>query len=99
MKKDYFQYCDAFIILTRQGVVLTSNDARLTFDEDNYLSELNHRLMERKESMSKSKGTTGSQNGFRVIKEPGCIELPRQRAQVQANMFQFMKTKKGGRRK
>ncbi len=49
--------------------------------------------------MSKSKGTTGSQNGFRIIKEPGCIELPRQRAQVQANMFQFMKTKKGGRRK
>lgn len=50
-------------------------------------------------TMSKSKGTTGSQNGFRVIKEPGCIELPRQRAQVQAKMFQFMKTKKGGRRK
>lgn len=49
MKKDYFQYCDAFIILTRQGVVLTSDDARLTFDEDNYLSELNHRLMERRE--------------------------------------------------
>ena len=36
--------------------------------------------------MGKSKGATGSQNGFRVIKEPGCIELPRQRAEVQAKI-------------
>lgn len=49
MKKDYFKYCDAFIILTRQGVVLTSVDTRLTFEEDRYLNELNQRLIERKE--------------------------------------------------
>lgn len=47
--------------------------------------------------MSKSK--TGSENGFRVIKEPGYIELPQQRAKTQAKMFQFMKSKKKGRRK
>lgn len=47
--------------------------------------------------MSKSK--TGSENGFRVIKEPGERELPKQRAKNQAKMFQFIKSKKGGRRK
>lgn len=47
MKKDYFKYCDAFIILTRQGVVLTSLDTLITFEEDKYLMDLNHRLMER----------------------------------------------------
>lgn len=45
--KDYFEYCDAFVILTRQGVVLTSDDARLTLEEDQYLYELNKRLKER----------------------------------------------------
>lgn len=48
IKKDYFEYCDAFIILTRQGVVLTSDDTQITFEEDKYLTGLNHRLMERR---------------------------------------------------
>lgn len=53
MKKDYFEYCDAFIILTRQGVVLTSDDARLTPEEDDYLYVLTKHLTERKQSCRK----------------------------------------------
>lgn len=47
--------------------------------------------------MDKSK--TGSENGFRIIREPGSMELPKQKAKNQAKMFQFMKSKKKGRRK
>ena len=47
--KDYFDYCDAFVILTRQGVVLTSDDTRITHEEDTYMWELNQRIKERKE--------------------------------------------------
>ena len=47
--------------------------------------------------MSKSK--TGTENQFRVIQEPGEVELPRQKAKTRAKMFQFMKSKKKGRRK
>ena len=39
---------------------------------------------------------TGSEKNIRVIREPG--ELPRQKAKNQAKMFQFMKTKKKGRK-
>ena len=39
---------DAFVILARQGVVLASDDARLTPDEDSYLYQLNQKLLERK---------------------------------------------------
>ena len=46
-----------------------------------------------------SKDKTGSENGFRTIQEPGCIELKQQKAKIQAKMFQFMKTKKKGRKK
>lgn len=46
----------------------------------------------------KTKTRTCSENGFRMIKEQGDIETPRQRAKTQAKMFQFMKSKKGGRR-
>lgn len=49
--------------------------------------------------MSKLKSTTGSDNGFRVIEEPGCVELQKEKAKIQAKMFQFMKSKKKGRRK
>lgn len=42
---------------------------------------------------------TGSSNGFRVIKETGELEPMRQKAKVDSKMFQYMKTKKGGRRK
>lgn len=45
---DLFEICDAFIILTRQGVVLTSNDAKITLEEDSYLYDLCHKLIERK---------------------------------------------------
>lgn len=47
----------------------------------------------------RKKDTTGSENMFRIIKSVGEVELPRQRAKNQAKMFQFLKTKKGGRRK
>lgn len=46
--KDYFKYCNAFVILTREGVVLTSDDTRITPEEDRYLQNLNRRLSERK---------------------------------------------------
>lgn len=46
-----------------------------------------------------SKDRTGSQNGCRVIYGQGCIEPKSQKAKTQAKMFQFMKTKKKGRRK
>ena len=39
---------DAFVILTKQGTVLTSGDTRLTQEEDQYLQELNQRLIKRK---------------------------------------------------
>ena len=38
---------DAFVILTRQGVVLASDDARLTPGEDRALREMNLRLIDR----------------------------------------------------
>ncbi len=46
-----------------------------------------------------NKTRTGSDKGFRTITEVGSIELSRERAKIQAKMFQFMKTKKGGKRK
>ena len=39
---------DAFIILTKQGVVLASDDTKLTLEEDNYLHLLNKKLISRK---------------------------------------------------
>ena len=44
---------DAFVILTRQGVVLASGDARLTPDEDSCLYQLNQKLLERKRGESR----------------------------------------------
>lgn len=41
---------DAFIILTKQGAVLASEDARLTQEEERYLYELNQMLRKRKEN-------------------------------------------------
>ena len=55
MKKDYFKYCDAYVILTRQGAVLTSGDARLTSEEDRLLSEINRRIAERSKKGGKTK--------------------------------------------
>lgn len=40
---------DAFIMLTKQGVVLASDDARINQEEDGYLYNLNKKLIERKE--------------------------------------------------
>lgn len=53
--KDYFEYCDAFIILTRQGVVLTSDDTKITPEEDTYLYALNKRLVSRKQKEQEHK--------------------------------------------
>lgn len=38
---------DAYVILTRQGVVLASDDAKLTPGEDRELREMNLRLIDR----------------------------------------------------
>ena len=38
---------DAYVILTRQGVVLASDDAKLTAGEDRALREMNLRLIDR----------------------------------------------------
>lgn len=45
------------------------------------------------------KSSTGSDNGLRMIYDTGMVELPKQKAKNNAKMFQFMKTKKKGRRK
>ena len=47
----------------------------------------------------KEQSKTGSSSGYRIIYESGCFELPKQKAKTQAKMFQFMKTKKKGRKK
>ena len=48
--KDLMKDCNAFIILTKQGVVLASDDARITQEEDKYLYNLNRRLIARKKA-------------------------------------------------
>ena len=55
--KDYFKYCNAFVILTREGVVLTSDDTRITPEEDRYLQNLNRSLSERKYKRGKGSMT------------------------------------------
>ena len=42
---------DAYVILTRQGVVLASDDAKLTAGEDRALREMNLRLIDRSKRM------------------------------------------------
>lgn len=44
---DPFENYDALVILTRQGVVMTSTDAKLTFAEDAELYRLNKIIAER----------------------------------------------------
>lgn len=46
---DPFENYDALVILTRQGCVMTSKDARLTFKEDRELHKLNKIIAERTE--------------------------------------------------
>lgn len=46
---------DAFVILTRQGVVLASDDARLTPAEDRALREMNLRLIDRAKQQDEDK--------------------------------------------
>lgn len=48
---DPFEKYDALVILTRQGVVMTSTDAKLTFAEDDELYRLNKIIAERTERM------------------------------------------------
>lgn len=47
----------------------------------------------------KNQSRTGSEQKQRIIYDSGMIELPKQKAKTTAKMFQFTKTKKGGRRK
>lgn len=44
---DPFEHYDALVILTRQGCVMTSNDAQLTFVEDAQLYKLNKVIADR----------------------------------------------------
>lgn len=44
---DPFENYDALVILTRQGCVMISNDAKLTFDEDMQLYKLNKIIADR----------------------------------------------------
>ena len=48
---DLFECYDALVILTRQGVVMTSNDAQLTLKEDAKLYELNKIIADRTRRM------------------------------------------------
>ena len=50
---DPFENYDALVILTRQGVVMTSTDAKLTFAEDDELYRLNKSIAERTERMKR----------------------------------------------
>lgn len=43
--------------------------------------------------------STGSENGFRMIHETGCIEPKGQKADIKSRMFQFKKMKKRGKGK
>lgn len=52
---DPFENYDALVILTRQGGVMTSNDAQLTIDEDAQLYKLNKIIAERTERMTEYK--------------------------------------------
>lgn len=52
---DPFENYDALVILTRQGLVMTSNDAQLTIDEDAQLYKLNKIIAERTERMTEYK--------------------------------------------
>ena len=38
-------------------------------------------------------------NGSRMVYDVGCYDLPKQKAKTQAKMFQFMKTKRKGKKK
>lgn len=48
--------------------------------------------------MSK-KSRTRNENSGRMVYDVGCYELPKKKAQTQSKMFQFMKSKRKGKRK
>ena len=50
-----FENYDALVILTRQGCVMTSDDAQLTFDEDAHLYKLNKSIADRTRKMEEVK--------------------------------------------
>ena len=43
------------------------------------------------------KTRTGTENGSRMIYDVGCYELPKKKAQTQAKMFQYIKSKRKGK--
>ena len=47
----------------------------------------------------RDKSKTGSENGFRVIVEPGNLSTKRQEARVQSRMFEFGRMKKRGKKR
>ena len=67
---DPFKNYDALIILTRQGTVMTSNDAKLTFDEDAELYKLGRVIATRtkREEAEERKNTQKSRIPRRLVK-------------------------------
>lgn len=57
---------DAYVILTRQGVVLASDDAKLTPGEDRELREMNLRLIDRSRKRMWTETSV-----------PGCVRSPK----------------------
>lgn len=46
----------------------------------------------------RDKSKTGSENGFRVIVEPGNHSIKKQEARIQSRMFEFGRMKKRGKK-
>lgn len=92
---DPFENYDALVILTRQGCVMTAKDTQLTFGEDAQLYKLNKIIADRTKRMNE----TGLDHKQLRVTRDGTIELKRQQDKTRSKMFQFMKMKKGGRRK
>ena len=67
---DPFKNYDALIILTRQGTVMTSNDAKLTYDEDAELYKLGRVIATRtkREEAEERKNTQKSRIPRRLVK-------------------------------
>lgn len=94
-----FEEYDALVILTRQGLVMTSNDVQLTIEEDRELQRLNKVIVDRTERMKMDKDRMDSKNNVAPIYGAGYSVIKKQQAKTKAKMFQYIKIKKGGKRK
>lgn len=64
---------DAFAILTRQGIVLLSDDAKVTPEEDFYLYRLNQKLIQRKEQENEDSNARQKCSDRNAKRNMGCI--------------------------